>query len=100
MCQKDSQGWSHAELHSPTLFRYLGGQLLQWHLIVATWIPSALKPELTLTDPSVELSKYSEQSLTNFLVFEIEKKGHGRSWDIEKVIHHVDWMIRKSSIDK
>ena len=32
--------WSHAELHSPTLFRYLGGQLLQWHAIVATWIPS------------------------------------------------------------
>ena len=32
--------WSPAELHSPTLFRYLGGQLLQWHPIVATWIPS------------------------------------------------------------
>ena len=31
---------SHVELHSPTLFRYLGGQLLQWHAIVATWIPS------------------------------------------------------------
>ena len=41
MCQKDPRDWSHAELHSPTLFIYLGGQLLQWHLIVATWIPSA-----------------------------------------------------------
>ena len=29
MCQKDSQDFSHAELHSPTLFRSLGGQLLQ-----------------------------------------------------------------------
>ena len=35
MCQKDPWDWSHAELHSPTLFRYLGGQLLRWHLIVA-----------------------------------------------------------------
>ena len=25
MCQKDPRDWSHAELHSPTLFRYLGG---------------------------------------------------------------------------
>ena len=29
------------------------------------------KPDLRLTDPSVELSKSSEQSLTSFSVFEI-----------------------------
>ena len=29
MCEKASQDWSHTELHSHTLFRYLGGQLLQ-----------------------------------------------------------------------
>ena len=40
MGQKDPPDWSHAELRSPTLFRYLGVQLLQWHPIVATWIPS------------------------------------------------------------
>ena len=45
MCQKDLWDWSHAELHSLTLFTYLGGQLLQQHLIVATWVPSVTKEE-------------------------------------------------------
>ena len=32
-----------------------------------------LKPNLTLTDQNVELSKYSDESLTSFSVFEIKK---------------------------
>ena len=39
---RDSQEWSHAELHSPTLFRYLGGQLLLWHLSSQLEFPATL----------------------------------------------------------
>ena len=39
------------------------------------------KPDIRLTDPSVEISKYSEQSLTSFSVLKL-KNCPGRSRDI------------------
>ena len=58
------------------------------------------KPDLTLTDPSVELSKYYERSLKSFSVFEINKNAMVDFEIVQKrYILLIEWLGNLVSIE-